>query len=115
MGAPGERVQAGVDGELITFEAPLRFSVDPGALRMLVPEGLPTDRQVPPLQTGLHAARTLRSWLRPALAVQEESGSDDPHSRMYPDIVGAQDRLRQWGEEDQNSQDHGGWKNPTME
>ena len=33
MGAPGERVQAGVDGELITFEAPLCFSVDPGALR----------------------------------------------------------------------------------
>src|SRR5215207_11680483 len=33
MGVVGERVRAGVDGELITFEAPLCFSVDPGALR----------------------------------------------------------------------------------
>jgi diacylglycerol kinase family enzyme len=95
MGVFGERVRAGVDGELITFEAPLRFSVDPGALRMLVPEGLPTDRQVPPLEAGLHAVRTLRRWLRPALATQEESGGDDPHSRMSPDIVGAQDRVRE--------------------
>ena len=87
MGAPGERVRAGVDGELITFEAPLHFSVDPGALRVLVPEGLPTDRQVAPLEAGLHAAQTVRRWLSPALAVQE-SGSDDPHSRMSPDIVG---------------------------
>jgi diacylglycerol kinase family enzyme len=81
IGVFGERVPAGVDGELITFEAPLRFSVDPGALRVLVPEGLPTGRQVPPLEAGLHAARTLRQWLRPTLAMQE-SGSDDPHSRM---------------------------------
>jgi len=87
MGVLGERVRAGVDGEPITLEAPLRFSVDPGALRVLVPEGLPTDRQVPPLEAGLRAVRTLRSWLSPALAVQE-SGSDDPHSRMSPDIVG---------------------------
>jgi diacylglycerol kinase family enzyme len=115
MGVVGERVRAGVDGELITFEAPLRFSVDPGALRVLVPERLPENRRVPPLAAGLHAARTLRSWLRPALAVQEESGSDDPHSRMSPDIVGVRDRVRQWGEEDQNSQDCGGRKNPTME
>jgi diacylglycerol kinase family enzyme len=90
MGIVGERVRAGVDGELITFEAPLRFSVDPGALRVLVPEGLPEHRQVAPLQAGLHAARTLRSWLRPALAVQEESGSDDPHSRMSLDIIDPQ-------------------------
>ena len=76
MGAPGERVQAGVDGELVTFVAPLRFSVDPGALRVLVPEGLPTDRQVAPLEAGLHAAQTLRRWLSPALAVQG-SGSDE--------------------------------------
>jgi len=87
MGVPGEVVRAGVDGEPITFEAPLHFSVNPGALRVLVPEGLPADRQVPPLEAGLHAVRTLRSWLGPALAVQE-SGSDDPHNRMSPDIVG---------------------------
>ena len=83
MGALGEKVRAGVDGELITFEAPLRFSLDPGALRVLVPEGLPTDRQVPPLEAGRQAARTLRRWLWPTLAVQE-SGSDDPHSEMAP-------------------------------
>jgi diacylglycerol kinase family enzyme len=88
MGAPGQRVQAGVDGELITFEAPLRFSVDPGALRVLVPEGLPKDRQVPPLEAGVQAARTLRQWLRPTLAAQEESGSDDPQSEIAPDIIG---------------------------
>jgi diacylglycerol kinase family enzyme len=90
MGVVGEMVQAGVDGELITFEAPLRFSVDPGALHVLVPEGLPENRQVPPLAAGLHAARTLRSWLRPALAVQEESRSDDPHNRMSLDIIDPQ-------------------------
>jgi diacylglycerol kinase family enzyme len=87
IGVPGERVEAGVDGEAITFEAPLRFSVDPGALRVLVPEGLPTDRQVPPLEAGLRAVRTLRRWLSPALAVQAESASDDSHSEMSPDIV----------------------------
>ena len=66
MGVLGERVRAGVDGEPITFRAPLRFSVNPGALRVLVPEGPPTSRQVPPLEAGWHAARTLRRWLRPA-------------------------------------------------
>ncbi len=85
MGVLGERVQAGVDGELVTFEAPLRFSVEPSALRVLVPEGMPTDRQVPPLEAGLRAVRTLRRWLSPALATQE-AGSDDP--RMGPDIIG---------------------------
>jgi hypothetical protein len=68
MGTPGERVQAGVDGEPITLEAPLRFSVEPGALRVLVPEGLPENRQVPLPEAGLHAARTVRQWLRPTLA-----------------------------------------------
>jgi len=106
MGAPGERVQAGVDGELITFEAPLHFSVDPGALRVLVPEGLPTDRQVAPLEAGLHAAQTLRRWLSPALAVQE-SGSDDPHNRMSPHIVGPRrpgETTRRGGPEQRRSQ-----------
>jgi diacylglycerol kinase family enzyme len=65
-GVLGERVRAGVDGEPITFEGPLRFSVDPGALRVLVPEGPPASRQVPPLEAGWHAARTLRRWLHPA-------------------------------------------------
>jgi diacylglycerol kinase family enzyme len=64
-GVPGEVVRAGVDGEPITLEAPLRFSVDPGGLRVLVPEGSPADRQVPPLEAGWHAARTLHRWLRP--------------------------------------------------
>src|SRR5215216_4055157 len=87
-GVLGEVVRAGVDGEPITFETPLRFSVDPGALRVLVPEGLPTDRQVPPLEAGLRAARTLRQWLRPALGAQK-GGSDDPRSEMASDIVGS--------------------------
>ena len=64
-GVLGEVVQAGVDGEPIILEAPLRFSVDPGALRVLVPEGSPTSRQVPPLEAGRQAARTLRRWLHP--------------------------------------------------
>jgi diacylglycerol kinase family enzyme len=64
-GVPGEVVRAGIDGEPIALEAPLRFSVDPGALRVLVPEGSPASRQVPPLEAGWHAARTLRRWLRP--------------------------------------------------
>jgi diacylglycerol kinase family enzyme len=68
MGVLGEGVRVGVDGEPITFEAPLRFSVEPAALRVLVPEGLPEDRQVPPLEAALRAARTLRQWLRPTLA-----------------------------------------------
>ena len=61
----GEVVRAGVDGEPIILEAPLRFSVDPGALRVLVPEGSPASRQVPPLEAGWHAAQTLLRWLRP--------------------------------------------------
>jgi diacylglycerol kinase family enzyme len=65
MGVPGATMRAGVDGEPITFEAPLRLSVDSGALRVLVPEGLPARRQMPPLVAGWHAARTLRRWLRP--------------------------------------------------
>jgi len=68
MGVLGEKVRVGVDGEPITLEAPLRFSVDPGGLRVLVPEGLPADRQVPPLEAGWHAARTVRRWLRPTPA-----------------------------------------------
>jgi diacylglycerol kinase family enzyme len=51
-GVPGEVVRAGVDGEPIALEAPLRFSVDPGVLRVLVPEGPPASRQVPPLEAG---------------------------------------------------------------
>ena len=65
MGVLGERVRAGVDGEPITLEAPLRFSVDPGALRVLLPDGLPAERQVPALEAGWRAARTLHRWLRP--------------------------------------------------
>jgi diacylglycerol kinase family enzyme len=64
-GVLGEVVRAGVDGEPIALEAPLRFSVDPGALRVLVPAGSRASRQVPPLEAGWHAARTLRRWLRP--------------------------------------------------
>ena len=64
-GVLGEVVRAGVDGEPIALEAPLRFSVDPGALRVLVPAGLSANRQAPPLEAGLHAARTLGRWLRP--------------------------------------------------
>jgi len=63
-----EVVRAGIDGEPITLEAPLRFSVDPGALRVLVPSGPPASRQVPPLEVGWYAARTLRRWLRPTPA-----------------------------------------------
>jgi hypothetical protein len=75
--APGhgracEMVRAGVDGEPITPEAPLRFSVDPGGLRVLVPDGLPVSRQVPPLEAGWHAARTLRRWLRPTPGPYED-------------------------------------------
>jgi hypothetical protein len=72
MGVLGERVRAGVDGEPITFEAPLRFSVDPGALRVLIPDGLRADWQVPPLEAGWHAAQTLRRWLRPTPGVYED-------------------------------------------
>jgi diacylglycerol kinase family enzyme len=72
MGVLGERVRAGVDGEPITLEAPLHFSVDPGVLRVLVPDGLPAERQVPPLEADWHAARTLRRWLRPTPGAYEE-------------------------------------------
>jgi diacylglycerol kinase family enzyme len=89
IGIPGERMRAAVDGEPIILEAPLRFSVEPGALRVLVPEGLPAERQVPPLEAGLHTARTLRRWLRPPLAAQQ-SGSDEPHSPMAQRTMGAQ-------------------------
>ena len=64
-GRVGELVRAGVDGEPVTLEAPLRFSADPGALRILLPDKSPTNRQVPPLEAGWHAARTLRRWLSP--------------------------------------------------
>lgn len=65
VGVHGERVRAGVDGEPITLEAPLRFSVDPGGLRVLVPEGSPANRRVQPLEAGRRAALTLRRWLHP--------------------------------------------------
>lgn len=65
-GVPGEVVRAGVDGEPIKLQAPLRFSIDPGALRVLLPEDSPASRQVPPLEAGWHAARALRRWLRPS-------------------------------------------------
>ena len=58
----------GVDGELITLEAPLRFSVDPGALRVFVPEGSAKVGRCPPLAAGWHATRTLRRWLCPTPA-----------------------------------------------
>jgi len=67
-GTPGEVVRAGVDGEPTALEAPLRFSVEPAALRVLVPEGLSAKEPTPPLEAGLHAARALRRWLRPTLA-----------------------------------------------
>lgn len=88
MGAPGERVRAGVDGEPTTFEAPLRFSVWPGALRVLVPEWLPASRQVPPLVAGWHAARALHRWLRPPPAMQR-SGSEDTRIPMDQDSPGS--------------------------
>ncbi|MDQ4126817.1 MAG: diacylglycerol kinase [Actinomycetota bacterium] len=72
IGVPGQRVRAGVDGEPITLEAPLGFSVDPGGLRVLVPDGPPADRPVPPLEAGWHAARTLHRWLRPAPGPYED-------------------------------------------
>ena len=71
MGVPGATMRAGVDGEPITFDAPLRFSASPAALRVLVPAGLPASRQVPPLVAGWHAARRLRRWLNPPPAVQK--------------------------------------------
>ena len=64
-GVPGEVVRTGIDGEPIALEAPLRFSVDPSALRVLLPDGSPASRQAPALEAGWHAARTMRRWLRP--------------------------------------------------
>jgi diacylglycerol kinase family enzyme len=64
-GSFGELVRAGVDGEPVTLQAPLRFSVDPSALRVLLPDDLSTSRQAPPLEVGWHAARTLSRWLSP--------------------------------------------------
>jgi diacylglycerol kinase family enzyme len=95
IGVIGEMVRAGVDGEPITFEAPLRFAVDPGALRLLVPDGPPASRQVPPLEAGWQAARALRRWLRPPPAMQK-GGSDDT-------LIST----------DQNIEEHGGPEKPT--
>ena len=81
-GVLGEVVHAGVDDEPVALEAPLRFSVDPRALRVIVPEGSPVRRQAPPLEAGLHAARTLRRWLRPN--PPQYSGDDDPEGRRHP-------------------------------
>ena len=67
-GRVGELVRAGIDGEPVTLEAPLRFCVDPGALRVLLPDKSTAKRQVPPLEAGWHAARTLRRWLSPPRA-----------------------------------------------
>jgi diacylglycerol kinase family enzyme len=85
-GVLGEVVRAGVDGEPVALEAPLRFSVDPGALRVIVPEGSPVSRHAPPLEVGLHAARTLRRWLRPN--PPQYSGDDDPEEKTAPEIAG---------------------------
>ncbi len=85
-GVLGEVVRAGVDGEPVALEAPLRFSVEPGALRVIVPEGSLVRRQAPPLEAGLHAARTLRRWLRPN--PPQYSGDDEPEGNTAPEIVG---------------------------
>src|SRR5215210_5741214 len=76
-GILGEVVRAGVDGEPITLEVLLRFSVDPGALRVRVPEGSLVSRQVPPLEASWHAARALSRWLRPPAGSQRSD-------RRYP-------------------------------
>jgi len=103
-GLLGEVVRAGVDGEPIALEAPLRFSVDPGALRVLVPAGLPVEGQTPPLEAGLHAARTLRRWLRPTLVPKSER--DNPHEKTAPEIAGLRKPIgaaRRGGPEKQRS------------
>jgi diacylglycerol kinase family enzyme len=79
-GHPGDMVRAGVDGEPIILEAPLRFCVDPGALRVLVPEESTPGRKVPPIEAGWHAVRTLHRWLRPP------PGSGPPDRRGPPDV-----------------------------
>ena len=91
MGVLGEVVRAGVDGEPITLAAPLRFSMDPGALRVLVPAGLPAEGQTPPLEAGLHAARTLRRWFRPTPT--QHSGDDEPRGKWAPEIAGIRKRI----------------------
>jgi diacylglycerol kinase family enzyme len=88
MGVVGEKIRAGIDGEPVTLEAPLVFSVEPGALRVLVPEGLSAKREVPTLEAGWHIARTLRRWLRPTPVVKTR-GSEDRHGRIGQTIVGA--------------------------
>jgi hypothetical protein len=103
-GVLGEVVQAGVDGEPITLEAPLRFSVNPGALRVRVPEGSPASRQVPPLEAGWHAAQTLRRWLRPTLV--QYSGDYNSHGKTAPEIVGFRqpvEAARRGGPDEQGS------------
>ena len=85
-GVLGEVVRAGVDGEPVALAAPLRFTVEPGALRVIVPEGSLVRRQAPPLEAGLHAARTLRRWLRPN--PPQYSGDDEPEGNTAPEIVG---------------------------
>jgi hypothetical protein len=103
-GVLGEAVRAGVDGEPVALEAPLRFSVDPGALRVIVPEGSPVSRQAPPLEAGLHAARTLRRWLRPN--PPQYSGEDDPEGKTAPEIVGFRkpvETTRRGGPDEQGS------------
>ena len=85
MGVPGERVRAAVDGEPITFEAPLRFSVDPGALRVLALLELPASRPALPLEASWHATRKLRRWLIPAT---QKRGSDYPQGRLDPPTLG---------------------------
>jgi diacylglycerol kinase family enzyme len=74
IGRSGETIRAGIDGEPANLEAPLRFTIDPGALRVLVPEGLPANRQAPPIEVGLQAARTLLRWLSPTLAARDIRG-----------------------------------------
>jgi hypothetical protein len=93
LGALGERVRAGVDGEPGAFEAPLRFSVNPGALRVLVPDGSPVRRQMPPLEAGWHAARTLHRWLRPPPDLQKPE-SDDLGFQRPTTSMGLDDRTR---------------------
>jgi len=80
MGIPGEAVRMGIDGEPVTLEAPLRFTIDPGALRVLVPEGMSAHRQAPPMEGGLHAARTLLRWLRPTPAGEKADASETARS-----------------------------------
>jgi diacylglycerol kinase family enzyme len=88
IGTLGEIVRAGIDGEPVALEAPLRFSIDPGALRLLVPDGMPASREVPPLEAGWQAARALGRWLRPTPATHE-AGSDDARKPMDQNIPGS--------------------------